>query len=133
MKIQTNNILTQKQINEISPLVLAFLGDGVHTAFVRDFVISQSLEKLNGYNKNASHFCKAKTQANILDKIQEMLSEDEKDIVRRARNTKTNNIAKNSNLMEYKKATSFEALVGYLYLAGKSDRLNEILEISIKD
>lgn len=131
MKIETEK-LTQNQIKNLSPLVLAFVGDGVHTIFVRDFVVKSKSEKLNDYNKDCSHFCKAKTQSLVLDKIESSLSEEEKDIVRRTRNAKTNNIAKNSNLTEYKKATCFEALVGYLYLSGQTERMNEILDISVQ-
>lgn len=127
------NILTQNQLNEISPLVLAFLGDSIHTKFVREFVVKSQMGKLNDYNKKASHYCKAKTQAQVLDKIQDSLTKQEQDLVRRTRNAKTNNIAKNSNLMEYKKATCFEALLGWLYLGGQEQRLNEFLNISIKD
>lgn len=130
MKIENDKVLTQKDINEISPLVLAFLGDSIHTAYVRDFIIKNKLEKLNDYNKHASYYCKAKTQSEILDRL--VLTEEESEIVRRTRNTKTNNIAKNSNLVEYKKATCFEALIGYLYLLNNTERMNEILEISVK-
>ena len=131
MKIETQNILTQNKLNELNPLVLAFIGDGVHTMFVRDYVVKSALLKLNNYNKTCSSFCKAKTQAKVLDNIIESLTEEEQNIVRRTRNTKTNNIAKNSNLVEYKKATCFEALVGWLYLSGQNCRLQEILNASI--
>lgn len=132
MKIETE-ILTENQIKNLSPLVLAFIGDGVHTIFVRDYIVKSKLEKLNDYNKDCSHYCKAKTQSEVLTKIESILTEQEKDIVRRTRNAKTNNIAKNSNLMEYKRATCFEALIGYLYLSGQQDRMNELLNISIKE
>ena len=127
------DILTQQQLIQINPLVLAFVGDSVHTMFVREYVVKSTLEKLNNYNKQCAHYCKAKTQAKVLDSLQEELTEQEKDIVRRTRNSKTNNIAKNSNLVEYKKATCFEALIGWLYLGGEQERLNEFLNKSIID
>lgn len=127
------DILTQQQLIQINPLVLAFVGDSVHTMFVREYVVKSTLEKLNNYNKQCAHYCKAKTQAKVLDSLQEELTEQEKDIVRRTRNSKTNNIAKNSNLVEYKKATCFEALIGWLYLGGEKERLNEFLNKSIID
>ncbi len=130
MKIETQK-LTENQLKTVSPLTLAFLGDGVHTIFVRDFVVKNKLEKLGDYNKDCAHFCKAKTQSLVLEKILPMLNEEENDIIRRTRNAKTNNIAKNSNLAEYKKATCFEALLGYLYLSGQTERLMEILQLSI--
>lgn len=133
MKIEIENAFSDTKINELSPLVLAFVGDGVHTMYVRNFVVNNSLLKLNDYNKNCANFCKAKTQAMVLDNLTGELTEKEQEIARRARNTKTNNIAKNSNLVEYKKATSFEAIVGYLYLTKNSNRLEYILSKSVED
>ena len=127
MKIETEK-LTQNQIKNLSPLVLAFIGDGVHTIFVRDFVVKSKLEKLNDYNKDCSHFCKAKTQSLVLDKIESGLSEEEKDIVRRGRNTENHHIAKNANVADYAQSTAFEALIGYLYLNNK-ERLEELMNI----
>ena len=133
MKIETKDIISKTELIQISPLVLAFVGDSVHTMFVRNFVVKSKLEKLNDYNTHSYHYCKAKTQSMLLDKITELLTDEEKDVVRRTRNTKTNNIAKNSNLTEYKKATCFEALIGWLYLGGQEERLNEFLNKSIED
>ena len=133
MKIETKDIISKTELIQISPLVLAFVGDSVHTMFVRNFVVKSKLEKLNDYNKHCSHYCKAKTQSLVLDKIADILTDEEKDVVRRTRNTKTNNIAKNSNLTEYKKATCFESLIGWLYLGGQEERLNEFLNKSIED
>lgn len=127
------DILNEQQLIQINPLVLAFVGDSVHTMFVRERVVKSTLEKLNNYNKQCAHYCKAKTQAKVLDLLQGELTEQEQDIVRRTRNTKTNNIAKNSNLVEYKKATCFEALIGWLYLGGQEQRLQEFLNKSIID
>lgn len=111
---------------EISPITLAFIGDGVHTLFVRDAVVKGGT--WSGFHKKSSYACNAKAQSLKLDALMDKLSQDELDIVRRARNAKTQNIAKNSNIETYKKATSFEALVGYLYLKGDYSRLDEILK-----
>lgn len=127
------DILNEQQLIQINPLVLAFVGDSVHTMFIREYVVKSTLEKLNNYNKQCAHYCKAKTQAKVLDLLQSELTEQEQDIVRRTRNSKTNNIAKNSNLVEYKKATCFEALIGWLYLGGQHQRLQEFLNKSIID
>lgn len=122
----------KKQIIELSPVALAFLGDGVHTLFVREYVLSDHDYTLKNYNKICSKFCSAIWQSKVLDKLKISLDEEEQNVVRRARNSKTNNIAKSASLEEYKKATSFEALVGWLYLNKKTERLNQILEFSIK-
>ena len=121
-----NKPLAEKDFKEISPITLAFVGDGVHTLFVRDAVVKGGT--WSGYHKKSSSSCNAKAQSLKLDALIDSLNEDELDIVRRARNAKTQNIAKNSDIETYKKATSFEALVGYLYLKGDYFRLNEILK-----
>ncbi|MGI5842119.1 MAG: Mini-ribonuclease 3 [Christensenellales bacterium] len=111
---------------------MAFIGDGVHTLFVRESVMREKELTIKHYNKYCSTFCSAKTQSLVLDSIFNTLTEEEKDVVRRARNAKTNNVAKNSTIEEYKKATSFEALVGFLYLEKRQERLDEILKSSIQ-
>lgn len=131
MELDFSPKIEEKQILNISPLSIAFIGDGVHTMFVRDYIVKKDIEKVGDYHKESAFYCKAKTQSIALDKIETVLNDTEKDIVRRTRNYKTNNIAKNSNLVEYKKATCFEALIGYLYLTGKYERMNEILKLSL--
>ena len=111
---------------EMSPITLAFIGDGVHTLFVRDSVVKSGT--FVGFHKKCSSVCNAKAQSLKLDSISNILTEEELNIVRRARNAKTQNIAKNSDIETYKKATSFEALIGYLYLKGDFERLTEILK-----
>ena len=116
------------KFKEVSPICLAFIGDAVHTLFVRDEVVKSRNLLLKDYHKLSSKKCKASYQAEMLDKIMDSLTEDEQNIVRRARNAKTHNIAKNSDIETYKKATSFEALVGYIYLQGNFERLKQILK-----
>lgn len=118
--------LPEKDFLEISPITLAFIGDGVHTLFVRDKVVKSGF--WSGFHKKSSSLCNAKAQSIKLDQLLPILTSDEKDIVRRARNAKTQNIAKNSDVETYKKATSFEALIGYLYLKGDYARLDYILK-----
>lgn len=119
--------LNDEAFKEINPIVLAFIGDGVHTLYVRDRVVKNSNLLVNRCHINSAKFCNAKSQATKLDLIMNNLTEEEHDIVRRARNAKTHNIAKNSDIETYKKATAFEALVGYIYLKGDYDRLKQIL------
>lgn len=118
------------QFKEVSPVMLAFIGDALHTLFVRDRVVKSENLLLKDYHKKSSMQCRAKAQADLLDLIVANLNGNELDIIRRARNVKLGHIAKNSNIETYKKATSFEALLGYLYLQGNFDRLNEILNIN---
>ena len=121
------------EIKNLTPLMLAFVGDAVHTLYVREHVISSGLKKINDYHKYASKFCCATFQSKVLDKLFDKLSEEEKDLIRRTRNTKIHHSAKNSSSAEYKKATCFEALIGYLYISNNKERLNEFLKISMEE
>ncbi len=118
---------TEEQFKEVNPIVLAFIGDGVHTLYVRDKVVKNSNLLVNKCHISSAKFCNAKSQAKKLDELIAELLPSELDIVRRARNAKTHNIAKNSDIETYKKATAFEALVGYLYLKGDYKRLKFVL------
>ncbi len=119
--------ISENEIKELNPIVLAFIGDGVHTLYVRDMIVKSSNLLANGCHKESAKLCNAKSQANKLATIMNLLTDEEKDIVRRARNAKTHHTAKNSDEETYKKATSFEALIGYLYLLGRYDRIKELL------
>lgn len=107
-------------------LVMAYLGDAVFTLMVREFLVEHYNYKSNGLNKMANAIVCAKSQADILTKLKETLTEDEMDIVMRARNSHTNNKAKNSTLEEYSLATQFEALVGYWQLTNQKDKLENM-------
>lgn len=120
-----------EQILKSNLLPLAFIGDSVHTLFVRRYVLSTQPSKMDSYNGSASKFCKASTQARVLKEITPLLSEDECEIVRRARNAKPKHSAKNASYADYIYATAFEALIGYLYLKGDKDRLEQILNLSV--
>ena len=121
-----------EKYEELSPLALAFMGDAVHTAFVREKVLSGHINKVQNYHTFASKFCNAKKQMETLEKILPNLSEEESNIVRKARNSHSKHSAKNFDEETYKKATAFEALVGFLYLSKQNDRLEEILKMSVE-
>ena len=121
--------LTEKQIIEINPIALAFIGDGIHTMFIRDKVIKENNLLVKDYHKQSSNYCNANAQAKHFDNILSSLNEKELEIVKRARNAKIHHSAKNSDEATYKKATCFEALIGYLYLLGNYDRIKEILSL----
>ena len=114
-------------------LSLAYLGDSVFTLMVRKFLIESCELKPNGLNKKANSVVCAKTQAEIMKELKTSLTEDETDIVMRARNSHTNNKAKNSTLEEYNLATQFEALVGYWYLNDEQKKLNDMFDLFVKE
>lgn len=122
-----------KNLNQLSPLALAFMGDAVHTAFVRQEILNKELNKINNYHNSAKKYCNAKKQRETLEKILSDLSEEEKEIVRHARNSHSKHSAKNYDEETYNKATSFEALVGYLFLSEQTTRLEEILKKSMEE
>lgn len=120
--------LSEEKLKEYNPLVFSFVGDAVHSLFVRTKIVANSMAKAGQLHKETSKIVCAKNQALLLDNIFEKLSEEEKRICLSARNSHTNNVPKNSDLETYKKSSAFEALIGYLYLSGKEQRLKEILE-----
>lgn len=119
-------------VMELPLLSLAFLGDAVHTAFVRKKVLEGGLTVSANLHKCASALCSAKAQAQMLDLILQDLSAEEQDLVRRARNQKTHKPPKNANLETYKKATCFECLLGYFLVSHKLARLANVLEQSFE-
>lgn len=115
----------------LSPLVWAYVGDSVYELFIRTHLINNSNAKPHKLHIESIKYVKAKAQADILKKITDNLTEEEKDIVRRGRNTENHHVAKNSNVADYSQSTAFESLIGYLYLTKQDDRLKEILNMCI--
>lgn len=124
----SKGFLTQKEILELNPLVLAFVGDSVQQLMVRTELASTSTAKAGELHKLATAQIKAAAQARFMDEIINILTEDELAVFKRARNTHMNTVAKNASLSDYKKASGFEAVIGYLYLLGQNDRLEELFE-----
>ena len=109
-------------------LSLAYLGDAVFTLMVRNHLLNSCEAKPNNLNKRANSVVCAKTQAEIMKELKTELNEDEIDVVMRARNSHTNNKAKNSTMEEYSLATQFEALIGYWYLNDNHEKLYNMFE-----
>lgn len=122
---------SQDEVDMLSPLVWAYVGDSVYEMFIRTNLINNSNAKPHKLHIESIKYVKAKAQADILKKIQENLTEEEKNIVRRGRNTENHHVAKNANVADYAQSTAFEALIGYLYLSKKDKRLKEILDSCI--
>lgn len=116
------------EVNFMSPLVWAYVGDAVYELYVRSYLVN--ITKLNAHKLHveAIGYVKAGAQAHILEKLMEELTEEEKDIVRRARNAQNHHLPKNSDVHEYMYSTAFEGLIGYLYLTKQEERLLEILK-----
>ena len=120
-----------EDVRMLSPLVWAYVGDSVYEMFIRTNLVNKSNAKPHKLHVESIKYVKASAQCEVLKKIEEKLTEEEKDIVRRGRNTQNHHVAKNSNVIEYAYATAFEALIGYLYLSKQDERLEEILKSCI--
>ena len=120
------------ELNTTSPLVWAYVGDAVYELYVRKHLVKNT--KLNPHKLHIEtiKYVKAGAQANILEKIKPELTEDELEIVRRARNTENHHLPKSADVMEYRLATALEGLIGYLYLNGQEQRLKDILKMCIE-
>ncbi len=117
----------------LSPLVWAYVGDSVFELYVRTKLINNSNAKPHKLHIESIKYVKAKSQADILKRITDKLTDEERDVVRRGRNTENHHVAKNSNVADYSQSTAFEALIGYLYLTKQDERLEEILNMCIED
>ncbi len=119
-------------INLLSPLTWAYVGDAVYELYVRTNLVNKTKLKPHKLHIESIKYVKAKAQADILKEIMDKLTDDEKEIVRRARNAENHHLPKNAEPEDYMYSTAFEGLIGYLYLCKKDERLKEILEMSVK-
>lgn len=126
-------MISKSDISQMSPLVWAYMGDAVYEKFIREYVIRQGLCKNGLLHKKSIKYVSAKGQSQILKEIEDFLTDEEKDIVRRGRNSNPHSTAKNADIVEYKYATGFEALIGWLYLNEKEERLEEILKKCVEN
>lgn len=120
-----------QDVNMLSPLVWAYVGDSVYEMFIRTHLVNTSNAKPHKLHMESIKYVKAKAQAEILKIIEEKLTEPEKEIVKRGRNSENHHLPKNATVQEYMYSTGLEALIGYLYLTKQDQRLREILEICI--
>lgn len=119
---------SKEEVNLMSPLTWAYIGDCVYELFIRTHLVETTNLKPHKLHIEAVKQVKAKAQADKLEELQEMLTEEEKEIVRRTRNTENHHVAKNANPRDYMYATAFEGLIGYLYLSEQKERLEQILK-----
>lgn len=116
------------KINEYSPIALAYIGDVVYELYIKTRIILKGNAQVNKMNTETINYVKASEQAKIFHKIENILTEEEINIFKRGRNAKPGTIPKNAIVADYKCATGFETLIGYLYLDNQLDRLIEILD-----
>lgn len=125
----------KQEINTYSPLTLAYVGDGIYEIIIRTIVVTNDgNEQVNKLHKKSSSLVKAETQAKMVRLLMdnELLNEEEIRIYKRGRNAKSFTSAKNASITDYRTATGFEALMGYLYMSGQMDRLLEIVKLGLE-
>jgi ribonuclease-3 family protein len=114
----------------LPPLTLAYLGDSIYEAFVRERMLDRGIVKVNDLHKASMKYVRATAQAQILAALMPTLAEEEQDVVRRGRNAKGHAAPKSAEAADYSASTGFEALIGYLHLAGRTERLRQVLEMA---
>lgn len=114
---------------EINSLVLAYLGDTVYENYVRLYLINKGINHVKELQEKSLNYVSAKSQARILHELvnNNFFTEDELEVIKRARNTKTNSHPKNTDIITYKEATSLEAIIGYLKLENNIERVEELM------
>ena len=112
----------------MNSLVLAYIGDAYYELLVREYLISKGIAKVDLLQKESINYSSAKSQSKILEGIMTYLTEEEVDVVKRARNNKRSSHPKNTDLLTYKHSTAFEALIGYLYLNKNIERIHYLFD-----
>ena len=131
-KLQKEFECEEVDLRNYSPLTLAFLGDCVFDLIIRTVIVERGNRAAESLHKKKSVIVKAQTQAQMAESILESLSEEELTIYKRGRNAKSYTTAKNASVTDYRKATGFEALLGYLYLQNKEERIIELIKLALE-
>ena len=124
-----NAKLTEREVNQYSPLALAFLGDGVYDLLVREKILRMAnLPVAKLHSIKVARVC-AEYQSKAVDVITPVLTEKEQAVLKRGRNATGNTVPKHSSTADYRRATALECLFGYLHIAGETERINELFEL----
>lgn len=118
----------ESEVNTMSPLTWAYIGDSVFELYIRMYLVNTTKLKPHKLHLESIKYVKAKAQAEILKKLENILTDEENEIAKRGRNAENHHLPKNATVQEYMYSTGFEALIGYLYLTKQDERLKEILE-----
>lgn len=124
----------QKEMNaaEYSPLVLAYMGDAVYETVIRDMVVREGNRQVNKMHRETTALVKAGAQAKMIRLLEDRLLPDEHAVYKRGRNAKSNTMAKNATVIDYRMATAFEAVIGYLWLSGSTERMKELIRTGLE-
>ncbi|MDO4468335.1 MAG: ribonuclease III domain-containing protein [Bacillota bacterium] len=125
--------LEDTDIRTYSPLTLAYIGDAIYELVIRTILVEKGNTQVNKLHQRASKLVKASAQSAIIEKLKPHLTEEETGVFKRGRNAKSFTMAKNASMSDYRRATGFEALMGYLYLTEQWDRMLELIKIGITE
>ena len=124
--------LENTDIRTYSPLTLAYIGDGIYELIIRTILVEKGNTQVNKLHQRASRLVKASAQSEMVESLKPYLTEEEMAVFKRGRNAKSFTTAKNATISDYRRATGFEALMGYLYLTEQWERLLELIRIGIE-
>ena len=125
--------LEDQDLRSYSPLTLAYIGDGVYELIIRTILVKKGNCPVNRLHKKASSLVKAGAQSAIMEVIEEKLTPEELSVYRRGRNAHSPTMAKHATMADYRRATGFEALMGYLYLTGRTERILELAKKGLEE
>ena len=125
--------IEDKDIRSFSPLTLAYIGDAVYEIVIRTIIVEKGNAPVNKLHHKASSLVKAVAQKEAMEKILSLLTKEEEAIYKRGRNAKSYTSAKNASVIDYRIATGFEALMGFLYLMGRNERMLELVKIAVNN
>ena len=123
--------MKEVDVHSYSPLTLAYIGDSIYDLIIKSLVINQGNRKVNKLHKETSMYVQASTQSLMMRAMQEELTEEEHAVYKRGRNAKSVSPAKNQSITDYRRATGFEALLGYLYLKKEWKRMLDLVKIGL--
>ncbi len=112
-----------------SPLTLAYMGDCVYELYVRAHLLAKGNLSSNKLHRAAMHYVSAQAQSEFMEILEPLLTEEEEAVYKRGRNAKSSTVPKHAQLIDYKRATGLEALIGFLYLSGRNERIDEIMNL----
>lgn len=131
MKLKELFQLEDRDLRTYSPLTLAYIGDGVYEVVIRTILVKKGNCPVNQLHRKASSLVKASAQSDMMDILEPQLTEEEQSVYRRGRNAHSPTMAKNATMSDYRRATGFEALIGYLYLKEDYTRMLELIRMGI--
>lgn len=123
--------LKEQDLRSFSPLTLAYLGDAVYEVVIRTVLVMRGNCPVNRLHNRASNLVKASAQSGMMEKLEPMLTEEELSVYKRGRNAHSPTMAKHASMSDYRRATGFEALMGYLYLKEDFDRMLMLIRVGI--